>query len=276
MPPATRVTPLLLWETEIREGFEDSRYRPVVADSWLLQHGMTRGYRLHWRRFCSAVQGFGVPARRVARFGASVTTALPRSGVWFPRIELHLGPTQRLALRLRPAPPLGIQARGWLWPHPDPRRLPHIKGPDFEELEKVRAAAHDEGADEALLLDDTGLVREGAFSSIYWWASDALHTPPNDGRILPGVTRELILARCAELGIPVRYRLPSVAELLDSEVWITSALHGIRVLTHINGRPTAPPQERRLHEWRAHLDALKEPIPDPEAIWPHRSTEEAP
>jgi branched-subunit amino acid aminotransferase/4-amino-4-deoxychorismate lyase len=275
MPAATRFAPLLLWETEIRDGFEDGRYRPVVADSWLLEHGRVRGYQLHWRRFADAVRGFGVAAGRVARFRASVTTALPRSEVWFPRIELHLGPPQRLALRLRPAPPRTAAARGWLWPHPDPRRLPHIKGPDFEALGKIRAAAHDEGADEALLLDESGRVREGAFSTIYWWADGILHTPPADGRILPGVTRQLLLTRCAELGLPVRHRCPTVAELLDSEVWITSALHGIRVLTQINGRPTAPADERRLHEWRAHLDALMEPIPNSEAIRPHRSTEEA-
>ncbi|MEV6705967.1 aminotransferase class IV [Micromonospora wenchangensis] len=276
MPPATRAVPLLLWETGVREGIEDGRYRPVVADSWLLTDGRARAYRLHWQRFAAAVRRFGVSAHRVASFGTSVTTALPRSGVWFPRIELHLVPTQRLALRLRPAPPRVGQARGWLWPHPDPRRLPHLKGPDFEELEKIRAAAHDADADEALLCDEHGLVREGAFSTIYWWSSGVLHTPPEDGRILPGVTRRLLLDRCAELGMPVRHRLPSVAELLDSEVWITSALHGIRVLTRINGEPTAPVDARRLHDWRAHLDALTEPLPDPEAIWPHRSTEEAP
>ncbi len=276
MPPAARSTPLLLWETEIRGDFEDGHYRPVVADSWLLSQGRVRGYRLHWRRFAAAVREFDVSTQRVMQFGVSVTAALPRTGVWFPRIELHPGPLDRLALRLRPSPPLGTHARGWVWPERDPRQLPHLKGPDFEELEKVRTAAHDHDADEALLLDETGLVREGAFSTLYWWDGDVLHTPPNDGRILPGVTRELLLGRCAQLGVTVRHRCPTVEELLHSEVWISSALHGIRVLTHINGRSTAPADERRLHRWRAHLEALMEPIPDPKAIWPTRRNEETP
>lgn len=269
MSPATRSTPLLLWETEVRDEFEDDQYRPFVADSWLLAHGRARGYRLHWRRFAAAVQEFGIPAGRVARFGDSVTAALPRNEVWFPRVELHLGPPQRLALRLRPAPPRTTQVRAWVWPHPDPRRLPHLKGPDFEELEKIRAAAQAQDADEALLLDGAGRVREGAFSTVYWWEGATLHTPPADGSILPGVTRQLILDRCADLGVTVRHDRPTVAELLHSEVWITSALHGIRVVTQIGGRPTATADERRLHEWRAHLDALMEPLPQSEAIRPH-------
>ncbi|GIF16731.1 aminotransferase class IV [Actinoplanes teichomyceticus] len=274
MPPATRSAPLLLWETGGNHQVEDGPYRPVVADSWLLVNGRARGYPRHWRRFAASVEECGVAPERVAQFRAAVTEALPRTGSWFPRLELHAGPPQRLALRLRPVPALSERATAWVWPGPDPRRRPRIKGPDFPDQERIRQAAREHGADEALLRDESGRVREGAFSTVWWWHDDVLHTPAADGRILPGVTRDLLLRRCQALGVPVRHRCAYLPELLDSEVWITSALHGIRQVTHIDGRPTAAADQDRLRDWRAHLDALMEPVPDPEAIRPPRFNEE--
>ncbi len=44
-----------------------------------------------------------------------------------------------------------------------------------------------------LLVDADGTVLEAAWGNVWVLEGDALLTPPADGRILPGVTRSLLL-----------------------------------------------------------------------------------
>lgn len=52
-----------------------------------------------------------------------------------------------------------------------------------------------------LLLDNDGTVLEAAWGNVWLLEADRLVTPPADGRILPGVTRALLLARAGSLGL---------------------------------------------------------------------------
>lgn len=241
---------------------EESDQGMVIADSWLLREGRVRGYEMHWNRFGDAVSSYGVGRAEIADFRAAVTAQLPRTGAWFPRIELLDGPSPRLALRLRQAPPLQDSARVWVADYVDPRKRPVRKGPDFPAQGRLRKQARQHGADEAILLDEHGKAVEGAFSSLLWWDGGDLCTSPEDGRILPGVTRRLLLDRAARLGVTVRYTRVSPARLVTCEVWITSALHGIRVVTgwEPQGMP-APPAPSSGGQWQAHLESLMEPLP---------------
>ncbi|MGM0592385.1 MAG: aminotransferase class IV, partial [Halobacteriota archaeon] len=60
------------------------------------------------------------------------------------------------------------------------------------------------GADEAMLLDASGRVTEGATSNVFFVSDDALCTPSLDGPVLPGVTRSVVLELARGEGIPVR------------------------------------------------------------------------
>lgn len=224
----------------------------LVADSWLVADGAVRALDLHWERFARscAREGVDVAALRVA-----LATALPRRGRWFPRIELRADGALRLDVR--PAP--GVAADvvvGWMFDAPDPRRAPRRKGPDLELLGTLREQAAAHGADEALLADGEGRLLEGAYSSLLWWEGDELWAVPDDAPILPGITRRLLLALAGPAGIDVRFRRPAPAELRSREVWLTSALHGIRTLAP-GGADDAP----RAPVWRARLDALARPLP---------------
>ncbi len=139
-------------------------------------------------------------------------------------------------------------------PPGDPRVTPRVKGPDLELLFFLRERARQESADELLLCDDAGALREGALSSLLWWEDDALCTTP-DEHTLPGVTRALVLALARERGIELRVRSPLPAELADREVWLTSALHGIRVVSGwlAPAQPAGPPL--RAPGWQRALDA---------------------
>ncbi|KUO15303.1 aminotransferase class IV [Streptomyces dysideae] len=234
----------------------------VIADSWLLREGRVRGYEMHWNRFGNAIGACGVDRAGITEFRAAVTARLPRTGTWFPRVELLGGPSPRLALRLRQAPPLQDSARVWVADRVDPRTCPTRKGPDFPVQGRLRKQARQHGADEAILVDEHGRAVEGAFSSLLWWDGGDLCTAPEDGRILPGITRRLLLDHAARLGVTVRHTRVSPARLARCEVWITSALHGIRVVTgwEPQGVP-APPVPSAGGPWQAHLESLMEPLP---------------
>ncbi|WEH12396.1 aminotransferase class IV [Streptomyces sp. VNUA24] len=253
----------LVWNSGAGLIAEENDKGMVVADSWLVRDGRVRGYEMHWDRFSDSVGSHGVDRGEIADFRAAVTARLPRVGAWFPRVELLAGPSPRLALRLRPAPALRDTARVWVADEVDPRTRPTVKGPDFAAQGRLRKRARAHGADEALLVDGDGHAVEGAFSSLLWWDRGDLCTARDDGRILPGITRRLLLDRAARLGVTVRHTRVSPARLARCEVWITSALHGIRVVTGwAPGDAPAPPvAPGAAGPWQAHLDSLLTPLP---------------
>jgi branched-subunit amino acid aminotransferase/4-amino-4-deoxychorismate lyase len=220
----------------------------LAADSWLVQDGAVRALDAHWTRFGAACLRHGIEPAELARFRAAVTAQVPARGRWFPRVELR---ASGLAVRVRPAPQQQLQASVEVAAPGDPRRCPRVKGPDLELLGALRAASP---ADELLLCDDAGALREGALSSLLWWEGDALCTTPAE-HTLPGITRALLLARARERGIEIHVRSPRPAELAGLEVWLTSALHGIRAVSAWL-TPAQPAGEApRAGAWRTALGA---------------------
>ncbi len=240
---------------------QEAAGRLLVADSWLLREGRVRAYARHRERFSrSCVECGGPDPRRLVAFWQDVTAALPRTGEWFPRVELAPGSLE-LRLLVRPAPPLGTEIRLWAAGQSDPRTLPRRKGPDLETLARVRRRAAGEGAEEAVLIAPSGTVLESATASVLWWENDTLCLPPPGLPVLPGVTAGLIQERALRSGIRVAHRERTVAELDGREVWLVNALHGIRPVTGWTGRPMRVPPVERAGEWRTWLDGLMEPLP---------------
>jgi len=215
-----------------------------------------RGLEHHERRFARGCAAAGV---RPERSLAGVVAELPRSGRWFPRVDVRGGGEVEVAVR--PAPPREPAVVAWVFDGPDPRRAPRRKGPDLARLGDLRAAAAAHGAGEALLRDAGGRLLEGAYTSLLWWEDDVLWTVPEDAPVLDGVTRRLLLGLAAEEGVTVRRRCPEPAELDGREVWLTSALHGIRAVASsaAPGCLRAGPAPRAAG-WQARLEALARPI----------------
>ncbi|MFF6782959.1 aminotransferase class IV [Streptomyces sp. NPDC012510] len=254
---------LLTWSPE--HGFVPGQAqggRLLVADSWLLRDGRMRGFDRHRERFLRSCGECGAPPPgRVVDFWQDMTRALPRTGEWFPRVELCAGSLE-LRLLLRHAPPLTADVRVWAAGQPDPRTVPRRKGPDLDVLARVRRRASGAQADEAVLIAPSGLVLEGASSSLLWWEDDALCLPPPRLPLLAGVTKTLIQERAARTGVRVCHRERSLAELDGREVWLVNALHGIRPVAAWTGRPMTPGPAVYAQEWRTWLDGLMEPLPD--------------
>jgi branched-chain amino acid aminotransferase len=59
------------------------------------------------------------------------------------------------------------------------------------------------GADDVVLLDDQGFIAESPISNVFAVKDGVLCTPPL-GRVLPGITRDAVLALAAAEGLPVR------------------------------------------------------------------------
>lgn len=205
----------------------------AVADSWLVEGGRARHMNRHFNRFAAwAIASHATSASQLPTFFEAVTRAIPRSGRWFPRIELHgeQPADSNLFLRLREAPEqLGAMTL-WTYPTPDPRKHPQIKGPDLSLCMQMRRKAQLHGADEAVLLDEKGFISEGALSSIVWWRGDVLCAPGNDLPWLDSITRQEVFEIAEQMGFATRLEKVKPADLVELEVWGLSSLQGIRAV----------------------------------------------
>jgi D-alanine transaminase len=125
---------------------------------------------------------------------------------------------------------------------PDIRwRRPDIKSVSLLPNALARQAAHDAGADEAWLVDDNGLVTEGAACNAWILIEDdTLVTRPAETAILRGVTRTVLLRAIAEAQLKVVERPFSVEEAKRAkEAFITSATSIITPVIAIDGAPVA-------------------------------------
>ncbi len=260
---------VLTWQagSGLRPGSAGSA-RLLVADSWLLDAGRVRGLDLHRQRFAgSCGDAAGVRPAELDEFWRAVVERLPRSGTWFPRVELAAAPRgpPRLWLRIRPAPARTEEVRVWVSPGPDGRTMPRRKGPDLDRLAELRHAGAQAGAQEVLLTTRSGLVLEAANSSLMWWEGPALCLTDPALRVLPGVTAALVRRHAARCGIPVRNRRSRLADLDGREAWLTNALHGIRPVTAWVGSTVSAGAATRAAQWRQWWTDWAEPLPDPVA-----------
>ncbi len=115
----------------------------------------------------------------------------------------------------------------------------------------LRQRAVQAGCKEALLVRD-GLVTEGAASNVLAVVDAVLVTPPKGPRLLPGITRDVVLELARAHGVEAAERDLRLDELRQAqEVWITSSTQEILPVTRLDdravggGRPG--PVWQRLH-----------------------------
>lgn len=244
--------------------------RLAAADSWLVADGKVRSLPAHFDRFAGWVQAVApelVP--QLQTFFDLVTAALPDTGRWFPRMELHLASdpanhdagdfTDSLYLRMREAPDQLGSITLWTLDEPDPRAQPKVKGPDLSLGMQLRRRAQLHGADEAVLTTTAGVVAEGALSSLVWWRGDVLCAPEDAVPWLPSVTRQEVFAIAQQLGLKTRFESVKPADLVGLEIWALSSLQGIRPVSHwVNlGAPVGPASHFESFEKRLRLLATR-------------------
>ncbi|MFQ5486814.1 MAG: D-amino acid aminotransferase [Gammaproteobacteria bacterium] len=100
----------------------------------------------------------------------------------------------------------------------------------------LRQEALDQDAVEAILIRD-GEVTEGAASNLFIVRAGRIITPPKGPRLLPGITRDLIveLGRTHDLEVVEAPVTPGELAQAD-EIWLTSSTREILPVTRLDGR----------------------------------------
>jgi para-aminobenzoate synthetase/4-amino-4-deoxychorismate lyase len=98
------------------------------------------------------------------------------------------------------------------------------------------------GNSDPLLIDTDGSVLESGRANVFVVLDDGVHTPPLDGRILPGTARARIIEQLTAAGIPVlQRRLTSEDFARASEVFVSNTLRGVVPITSVDGIGAWPP-----------------------------------
>ena len=117
-------------------------------------------------------------------------------------------------------------------------------------LAKQRAL--EAGAYDAIFVAETGEVREGTSSNLFIIKDQSLITHPLTQRILPGITRMIILDICRAAGLSVEEAyFDKVALYAADEVFMSGTITEVLPITRIDGKPIGDgavgPVTRRLN-----------------------------
>ncbi|MFI2612892.1 branched-chain amino acid transaminase [Kitasatospora sp. NPDC018619] len=137
-------------------------------------------------------------------------------------------------------PPGGIRCAVSSWVRPRSAAVPVQAKVTGGYVNNALAAdeARSAGYDDAILLNDRGQVAEASTANVFVVRSGRLLTPPATADLLPGITRDTVLALAADLGIEAAEREVGVPDLLQAdEVLLTGTGVGITPVTGLSGRP---------------------------------------
>ena len=196
-----------------------------VFDTLLVQAGVPVALDAHLQRLAASVgelYGDTLDQEGLAR----AVSAAAASGPALQRVRLVVVPGAAVSVE---AAPLAARPRGpW---HLVVRRVPggwgRHKWCDRSQLEEWGDPA-DPSVD-PLLVDEDDFLLESGRGNAFVVGDGEVATPPLDGRILPGITRDAVLGILAGLGIHCRSRPVPLDELAAAgEVFVTSSIGGVR------------------------------------------------
>ena len=119
----------------------------------------------------------------------------------------------------------------------------------------MRQKAAEQGAFEAVWVHE-GLAVEGAASNLFAVIDGEARTPPDGPRVLPGITRDVVLELAADEGLPVGTGDIAAAELAAAEeIWLTSSTKEVLPVTRLDGEPVGGGRPGPL--FRTVLDAYR-------------------
>lgn len=132
------------------------------------------------------------------------------------------------------------------------RALPRWKTVCY--LPGVLALAAVEPQEEPLLVDTDGHALECATANLFVSTGQGLRTPPDDGSILPGVARGLVIEGASSEGLPVECARIPIDALGARPMLITNALLPVAPVATLDGAPLPPPDRALLKRLRRWLD----------------------
>ncbi len=101
----------------------------------------------------------------------------------------------------------------------------------------AKQKAIEEDAFEAIWVTTEGIVYEGAASNLFMVRDGEVCTPPKSGKILSGITREVVLQCARDLALPVSETPLRIEEVLKAdEVFLTSTTMEVLGVVKMDGR----------------------------------------
>ncbi len=116
--------------------------------------------------------------------------------------------------------------------------LSRLKSANYLENILAKEEARKAGVDEALCLNEKGLLAEASMSNVFLVTNGTLRTPGQESGILPGITREVVLELASQLGINTLEHDIRLDELFHAqEAFLTNSLIEVMPLAEIDGKP---------------------------------------
>ena len=114
--------------------------------------------------------------------------------------------------------------------------LSRLKSANYLESMLAKQQARAAGVDEALCLNEKGLLAEASMSNIFLVTDGILRTPGQESGVLPGITRETILELASQLGINTLEQDIRLDELFQAqEAFLTNSLVEVMPLIEVDG-----------------------------------------
>lgn len=120
----------------------------------------------------------------------------------------------------------------------------------------LRQQATEANVDDAILIKD-GMVSEGTASNVFLVKNNVLITPPAGHKLLPGITRDLVIEIAKNNAILVEEREISETELFTAdEIWMTSSTREIAPVIRLNGEMVATGVAGQM--WKRMMDLYQQ------------------
>jgi len=153
------------------------------------------------------------------------------------------------------------------WARIAPNTLPAMakSAANYMNSQLIKMEALKLGYAEGIALDTQGYVSEGSGENLFLVKKGTLVTPPLVSSVLPGITRDTVIALARGLGIPVvEERLPRELLYLADELFFTGTAAEITPIRSVDkitvGRGTRGPVTESLQ--RAFFDVVECRVPD--------------
>jgi len=100
----------------------------------------------------------------------------------------------------------GVDVKISSWRRMAPDTFPALakSSANYANAQLIKMEAIVDGYSEAIALDGTGNVSEGSGQNVFAVRNNVIYTPPMAGSILPGITRDSVIAVARDLGFEVR------------------------------------------------------------------------
>lgn len=120
----------------------------------------------------------------------------------------------------------------------EPWLLPGTKSVSYATHVGAEAEARRRGADDAVLVDDGGVVLEGTVTNVWWREGSTLVTPSLELGILAGETRAALLELAPAYGYAVEEGMYPLARLRGAdEAFTSSSVREVMPVVELDGEP---------------------------------------